>query len=102
MDNRTISIVGKETNTFISKGNLGAHLVCRDLPVDTLQTNLAEFINQLGTSLENVQSTIRNYVLDEIEVCIEISATGSISLVGSIEAGATGGVTLKFKRCLHE
>lgn len=102
MENCVISIVGKETDTFISKGNSGTRLICRDLPIDTLQKNLTEFIGRLGTSLENIQSGISNYDLDEIEINIEVSATGSISLVGAIEAGATGGITLRFKRCLHE
>lgn len=99
MENCIISIVGKESDTFISKGNGGPHLVCRDLPIDTLQKNLTEFIEKLGASLKNIQSGISNYDLDEIEINIEVSATGGISLVGSIEAGATGGITLRFKRC---
>lgn len=102
MESSTISVVGKEPSTFVSKGDTRTHLVCRDLPIDTLQTNLAEFIDKLEVSLKNVQSTISDYSLDEIEVSIEVSAAGSISLVGSIEAGATGGITLKFKRCSHE
>lgn len=101
MENCMISVVGKGSETFMSKGSGGTRLVCKDLPVDTLQKNLAEFIDRLGTSLECVQSRISNYDLDEIEINIEVSATGSISLVGSVEAGATGGITLRFKRCSH-
>lgn len=101
MENCTISVVGKSSEAFVSKGSGGTRLVCKDLPVDTLQKNLAEFIDRLGASLESIQSRISNYDLDEIEINIEVSATGSISLVGSVEAGATGGITLKFKRCSH-
>lgn len=99
MEDYTIEILSKEHSDFVSKGGAGSHLLYSKLPISTLQSNLSDFITRLGTSLENVQSGISNYILDEIEINIEVSATGSISLVGSIEAGTTGGITLRFKRC---
>ena len=33
---------------------------------------------------------------------LEVSASGRISLLGSVGADASGGITLKFKRCTHE
>lgn len=102
MEDYTISIIGKDSCDLVSKGKVETRLAYRNLPISTLQANLTDFITQLGTSLEHIQTGISNYTLDEIEINIEVSATGSISLVGAIEAGATGGITLKFKRCLHE
>lgn len=102
MEDYTIEVLGKEHSEFISKGSAGSHLLYSKLPISTLQANLSDFITRLGTSLEHIQSNMLNYTLDEIEINIEVSATGSISLVGSIEAGTTGGITLKFKRCGHE
>lgn len=102
MEEYTIEILGKKDSEFTSKGNTVSHLICSKLPISTLQTNLSDFITRLAISLENVQSGISNYILDEIEINVEVSATGSISLVGAIEAGTTGGITLRFKRCRHE
>lgn len=99
MEDYTIEILGKENGEFTSKGSTVSRLLYNRLPISTLQTNLSDFVARLATSLENVQSGISNYTLDEIEVNIEVSATGSISLVGCIEAGTTGGITLRFKRC---
>ncbi len=99
MEGYKITVVGKESDDFVSQGNIGTRLVSRELPIETFQANLTVFIERLGVSLKNIQSGISNYALDEIEINIEVSASGSISLIGSVETGATGGITLKFKRC---
>lgn len=102
MEEYTISIIGKDSCELEPKGKAETHFSYRNLPINTLQANLTDFITRLGTSFENIKTEMSNYALDEIEINVEVSASGGISLVGSIEAGATGGIMLRFKRCLHE
>lgn len=102
MENYSISIVGREFSSLVPKGNLPADLFRKEVPLSDLQANLSSFISKIGLSFEKIKSTIPNYVLDEITVNVEISATGGISLIGSVETGASGGITLKFKRCPNE
>lgn len=102
MENYNISIIGREFSSFVPKGNSPADLFRKEIPLSDLQTNLSTFISKISLSFEKIKSTIPNYVLDEITVNVEISATGGISLIGSVETGAAGGITLKFKRCPNE
>lgn len=48
--------------------------------------------------LDASQSQSKKYSLDEIEVSVDISASGSIKLIGSVEVGASSGLKLTFKR----
>lgn len=102
MENYSISIIGREDGGLTGKGPFGSSLSAHKLPIETLRLNLLDFINKIETTLEGVNLKIKNYELDEIEMSLEVSASGRISLLGSVGADASGGITLKFKRCTHE
>lgn len=71
---------------------------CKEVSLDIVRENLAAFINNLSTTFDQVTATINNYELDEIEVKVDITVSGGVRLIGSMETGMDGGVTLKFKR----
>ena len=101
MNERSIWIISVEQNTLVDKGGT-SKLLSQNLPLNTLKSNLSDFICNIEASLEGINQTIHNFNLDEIEMSIAISVNGGISLVGSVEAGTTGGINLKFKRNCHE
>ena len=99
MSEKTISIIGKDYPQTQSKG-LSNHSQngCKEVSLEILKTNLSTFISDLGATFDQMTAEISNYELDEIEVNVDISVSGSVRLIGSIESGMSGGVTLKFKR----
>jgi hypothetical protein len=68
------------------------------LNVDVLKENLREFIESMNQILADIPKLAEPYKVDEVEVSFEITAEGSIQLIGGVKAGATGGFTLKMKR----
>jgi hypothetical protein len=66
--------------------------------VELLKNNLSGFFESINHLLSAIPKAAEPFKLDEIELSIEVSAEGSIQLVGGVKAGATGGITLKLKR----
>ena len=94
-----ISIISYDFQHVMSKGLRNNILFKQgELSVDVLQANLSTFIKNMEAAFNQVTTSISNYELDEIEIKVEISAAGGVSLIGSVEAEATGGIALKFKR----
>jgi hypothetical protein len=68
------------------------------LSPETLQTNLTRFLSAMETALSNVPVQVAGYRLDEIEVAVEVSAEGQVSLLGNGgKVGGKGTLTLKLK-----
>lgn len=78
--------------------NTTSEVIYQSIDKDVLEQNLRECINKIGSIVSNISNEMNNYNLDEVEVSLQIGATGSISLIGGLSAGATGGITLKFKK----
>lgn len=96
---QNICIIGQEDSKIQSKGVLNQYqLRYGELPIEKLEANLSAFVESLGVVFDNLSAPIKSFELDEIEVKVDISINGGVSLVGSVEAGTSGGVTLKFKR----
>lgn len=96
MEERWINVIALENPENI-KGP-GRRTLSRRLPSADLAGKLSEFVCGFSEALENISDTISGYDLDEIEVSVEVSAEGEISLVGAVSVGSSGGITLKFKK----
>ncbi len=69
------------------------------LGVDELSAQVKHFLGQLDTVLKEVPDQIGVFQFAEFEVAAEVTATGSIAIVGiGGEAGATGGLRFVFRR----
>ncbi len=66
--------------------------------VETLKNSLTDFLQSINQLLAGIPTVTAPFKLDEIELSVEVSAEGSIQLVGGVKVGATGGITLKLKR----
>lgn len=94
-----LSILGRDDGIIQSKGFYKqSPLKFGEIPIDIFQANLAAFVKNLGKVFDKAISPMANYELNEIEINVDISVTGGISLIGSVEAETSGGLTLKFKR----
>lgn len=95
---KTIEIVGYDNTNAIGKG-YGDRLQSRQVDLLDFKSSLTTFMEKIDDVFSNIKSDIQDtYELDEIEAKIEISASGEIRLIGKLEAGASGGLTLKYKR----
>lgn len=101
MEEAKISIVGRE-DLPDAKGFKNYVVTRGELSESIFEKNLSEFVSKIDSALSKVHSTISEYSLDEVELNIEISVSGSISLLGTIEGSTTGGVTLLFRRRSHD
>jgi hypothetical protein len=65
---------------------------------ETLQANLTRFLRAMEKSLSDAPVQLAEYRLEEIEVAVEVSAEGEVSLLGNgAKVGGKGTLTLKLK-----
>ena len=64
-----------------------------------LQTELMHFLQQFGDVFTKLPVKIGDYSVDSVEISAEITAKGSVGLLGTGgEAGGSGGLKFTFKR----
>lgn len=69
------------------------------LKVQDLSAHVNLFLDQMNTILEKTPQLLGQFRFEEFEVNAEITAKGSLALLGTGgEAGATGGVKFVFRR----
>ena len=69
------------------------------LKVEELSTNITIFVQQVGRVLESTPETVGKFHFDEVEIHAEISADGTIAILGSgVHAGVAGGLRFIFRR----
>lgn len=81
-----------------SSSNKVVAMVVSSVSVEALAKSLYSISSKIDEIAEDGQSNSNKFSLEEIEVNAEISANGSIQLIGAVEAGITGGIKLTFKR----
>ena len=102
MKENCIKVICRNDNLQLSKGAISSSFLTKNLSLDTLKTSLSDFVSKINDTLLDFNLKVKNYDLDEIEMTVEVSASGGVNLIGAVEAEATGGITLKFKRCKNE
>lgn len=101
MENNTITVI-VANDQLVSKGVISSSVLTKPIPVDTLKENLHEFISNIGELFDGLKSNVKEYELEEFEVSAEISVSGGINLIGTVQGGTKGAIKLKFKRMSHE
>jgi hypothetical protein len=77
----------------------GDGFVTRSLDAGVLKKNLDEFMKTMGQVIDKVQGQFQNYQLDTIKLKADLSASGSVSLLGSGgKLEGSGGLEFTFKR----
>jgi hypothetical protein len=68
------------------------------VPVDRLQRSVADFVKAMGEAIAEVPSALAGYSIDTIEISAEVSAKGSVSLLGTGgEVAGKGGIAFTLK-----
>jgi hypothetical protein len=69
------------------------------VPAQLLRENVGAFVSSIGLALRDVPPALAGYSIDSIEISLEISASGSVSLLGSGgELAGKGGIVFKLAR----
>ena len=71
----------------------------KQLKIEDLSINVNMFLNQMGSILEKAPDKVGKFQFNEFEVHAEITAQGTIAVLGSgMQAGASGGLRFVFRR----
>lgn len=85
----------RESTTLAEK----RELVERQIDVGILSGELQSFLSKLSSILTETPKAVGDYELDEIELSAEISASGTIKILGSgIESSLGSGLKFVFRR----
>jgi hypothetical protein len=68
------------------------------MPTEKLADEFKVFVERMGEALKKAPTTLGAYALDEIEFRAEVNAQGGVNLVGTATVGASGAITVKFKK----
>ncbi|MDQ5821107.1 MAG: hypothetical protein M3540_06685 [Actinomycetota bacterium] len=69
------------------------------LPSKQLRENLGGFLDSMEEVVGRIPQALGSFSVDKVELSAEISAKGTVSLVGTGgELGATGGITITLVR----
>ena len=71
----------------------------QSLKVEELAINVNLFVQQMGKVLESTPETLGKFHFEEFEIHAEISADGTIAVLGSgVHVGGAGGLRFVFRR----
>ena len=105
MSGHTIRVIGRpdERKDYQERGNplqrIAEALKTNDVSTDVLKEELDNFLAGMQASLDGVRETIGEYTLETLELSVEVSASGKVSLFGSGgELSGKGGLKLVLKR----
>lgn len=80
-----------------SKGIFGTGAVAAvDIPVERLKANLSDLVAKLRAATTSLAAKGDGLSLKELEVGIELTAEGGVSLIGTAKAGVTASLKLTF------
>ena len=100
MEEQKYMVSVRSYDDAVTKGNLTSiKTKVREVSAEKLSENLSALVNNISQSLSSMEENISgSYYLDEFEINAEITLSGTINIIGGLSSGATGGVTLKFKK----
>jgi len=82
------------------KGGLAeasAERVAKRVSLATLRANMTAFVHSLSSTFKDID-TVGDYKLKEIELQVEITASGGFALVGTAQLESKGAIALRFAR----
>ncbi|HSU17447.1 Pepco domain-containing protein [Longimicrobium sp.] len=88
---------GSDTRGVLSQAQRLATTIGIASP-DVLAQNLVAFCGSIGAVLTRIEDFGSNFILDQVELQIEVTAKGEIRLIGSASTELAGGVKLLFRR----
>lgn len=98
MDNTTSDTIWVLVNTSdIWRG--GGEIERKGIDARKLSENMKHFLEQMGVLLKEAQEYVGQFHFEEFELSAEVSADGSLAILGTgLQAGAKGGLKFVFRR----
>ncbi len=101
MTERTISIIGREEaeeRTLLAETK-DWYYKKEDISVEKIKSELSDFLVSMQEILDGLPDKLADYELESMDISVEISSKGNISLIAfGAELGGTGGLTLHLKK----
>lgn len=98
MANQEILVVGTKDYDVYAKGVANSPLGCESVLVEELKNNFSDFLKGVNSIFSDIETSIESLEIKEITLNVDVSASGKIRLIGSVEAGVGGGITVKLKK----
>lgn len=100
---RTISVFGMEDDGRVNRSLMRKRGEFRygrsDIPLDLFRQRAQDFMTTVGDVIGGLAARAGEYELAQVEVNVEISAKGQLSLLGTGgELAGKGGLTFTFKK----
>jgi hypothetical protein len=90
----TLSVIVTQSDTKSIFGGESARLV--EIPVERLRASLSDLVSKLRAATSDLAAKTDGLSLRELEVGIEVTAEGGVSLIGTATVGATASLKLTF------
>ena len=96
-DKTEISVLGRDEGE--DRGLREFLLRRREIDVDKLKKDLQTFLGHIESIVSELPAAVSGFGLDSVELSVEVSAKGKVSLLGSGgEMGGKGGLTFTLRR----
>jgi hypothetical protein len=103
----SIWVITQEPEDDVSKSllpSVGRRIIAKSFEIsnDVLAVHLEEFFKSFQMVLERLPNSIDHFSIDEIQLNLDINASGGVELIGKGEAGLSTGLTFTLKRQTSE
>lgn len=102
MESDKIIVIGREfemSDTRTKKSKLSERVKIGEFSPEVLKNELSKITLSISGVMEQKESEINGFSLDEVSIKLEVSASGKVAILGNgVSASGTGGIELKFKR----
>jgi phage-related protein len=101
MSERKITVIGRQVTEDRALLGKAKNWIYRqeEVSVEKIKSELTDFLTGMRDILTGLPDKMADYELESMDISIEISAKGNVSLVAiGGELGATGGLTLHLKK----
>lgn len=98
MSDQQIYIIETEKFDAYAKGGPGQSVIWNSAQIEDIKNGLSDFLKDISTLFSDVEETIGDLQLKEITLNVGIKASGKIGLIGSVESGVEGGLSIKLTK----
>jgi len=96
---QTVTIVAYEEGAGSDRSLFGRQIVRKAIDVEKLEKEVQSFLAAMDKIVGNLNREVGEFQMDSVTVSAEISAKGSVGLLGTGgEMAGKGGMTFTFKR----
>jgi len=95
---KEISVIVEEeekSEGHLRSGKKESKVRAKNINAEKLKDSMSELAGQISEIMNDIKS-VGDFKLQQVQLAVEISAEGGVSLIGTAKAGAKGAITLTF------